>query len=175
MKTITADYGPSALATLRKLTKDIRVAMIATVTPEGALRSRPMATQEIDDEGQLWFFTADDSGKSREIAEEHAVNVVYAEPKDERYISISGTAAIVHNPEKMRELWNPLYKAFFPQGLEDPHLALLQIRVESAEYWDAPSSKMVQLYEMTKAAVLGEEPHLGDHARLNLRPTRPAR
>lgn len=174
MKTITAEqeHGPEAIAKLRELVKDVQFAMMTTVTPDGALHSRPMATLQVDDEGQLWFFTADDSGKSEDIAAEHAVNLSYAEPKNQRYISISGNASLEHDREKARELWKPIYKAYFPQGLDDPHLALLCVRVESAEYWDSPSSKAVQLFEMTRAALTGTAPRLGDHAKLDIRSAR---
>jgi general stress protein 26 len=172
MKTITAEHGPEAVAKLRELVKDVQFAMMTTVTPDGALRSRPMATLQVDDDGQLWFFTADDSGKSTDIAEEHAVNISYAEPKDQRYISVSGNATVERSPEKARELWKPVYKAYFPQGLDDPHLALLRVRVESAEYWDSPTSKAVQLFEMTRAALTGTTPRLGDHAKLDIRSAR---
>lgn len=169
MKTITAEHGPAAIARLRELINGIDIAMITTVTPDGALRSRPMATQEIDEEGVLWFFTSDDSGKAGDIAEEHAVNVSYAEPKQQRYVSVSGNATIVHDGGKARELWRPVFKAYFPRGLDDPHLALLRVGVESAEYWDSPSSKAVQLYEMSKAAAAGRTPDLGEHAKLDIR------
>lgn len=172
MKTITAERGPEAIAKLRELVKDVEFAMMTTVTPDGALRSRPMATLHVDHEGQLWFFTADDSGKAEDIAAEHAVNISYAEPKKQRYLSVSGNATVEQDRAKAREFWKPIYKAYFPQGVDDPHLALLRVRVESAEYWDSPGSKAVQLFEMTRAALTGEESRLGDHAKLDIRSAR---
>lgn len=171
MRTTTAAQDPEALDKLRELIDDINVAMVTTVTPDGILRSRPMVTQEFQSEGELWFFTADDSGKARDLAEEQAVNVCYAEPKDQRYISISGNATIVRDREKAKELWKPVLKAWFPKGLDDPHLALLRVRIEAAEYWDISANRMKQLFETAKARVEGEAPEPGDHHRVDIRAT----
>ena len=136
--------------------KDVRVAMLTTVEDDGSLRSRPMYTQQVEFDGELWFFTADDSGKVEEISREHQVNLSYAEPKDSRYVSVSGVAELVKDRSKIEELWSPMLKAWFEDGLDDPHLALLRVRVTEAEYWDDTSSKMSQLFGMVKAAVTND-------------------
>jgi general stress protein 26 len=129
-----------------------------------------MVAQDTPFDGDLWFFTADDAPKTEEIAREHQVAVAYAEPKDERYISLSGTAVITRDNNKAQELWKPIYKTWFPGGLADPHLALLHVRVEKAEYWDASSGKMVNLANMAKAAFTGTHPeNMGEHEKLNVR------
>lgn len=151
--------------------RDIDIAMITTVTPDGALRSRPMATREINDDGEIWFFTSDDSGKVDDLAQEHAVNVSYAEPKKQRYVSVTGSATITRDRERAKELWSPVLKAWFPGGIDDPHLALLCVRIETAEYWDSTSSKMVQLFEMAKAAATGHSADLGENTTVAVRAT----
>jgi len=119
--------------------------MITTVTPEGALRSRPMATQSATDDGLLWFFTSDDSGKAHDLEEEHAVNVSYADPVRNRYVSVTGNATLVRDSDKFHEFWRPEIEQFFPGGIDDPHLALLCVRIETAEYWDVSAGAMVSL------------------------------
>ncbi|CAA9554825.1 MAG: hypothetical protein AVDCRST_MAG86-120 [uncultured Truepera sp.] len=136
--------------------KDVRVAMLTTVEDNSSLRSRPMYTQQAEFDGELWFFTADDSGKVEEISREHQVNLSYAEPKNSRYVSVSGVAELVKDRSKLEELWSPMLKAWFKDGLDDPHLALLRVRVTEAEYWDDTSSKMSQLFGMVKAAVTND-------------------
>src|SRR5207253_1026725 len=125
---------------LAKLIKGIKFAMLTTADTDGTLHSRPMATQETDFDGALWFFTYADSGKVHELQQDRAVNVSYADPSSNRYVSVSGTAQVVHDRAKAKELWSPAHKAWFPDGLEDPNLALLRIQVTKAEYWDGPSS-----------------------------------
>jgi PPOX class probable F420-dependent enzyme len=141
---------------LRDLIKGIRVAMLTTVDEDGSLRSRPMATQKDDFEGELWFFTGADTAKTGEIARDQRVNLSYADPDDERYVSLSGTAELVRDRAKAKELWNPFLKAWFPQGVDDPNLVLLRVSVDKAEYWDSPSSKMVQLAGFLKAMATGK-------------------
>jgi general stress protein 26 len=172
MKTTTAASDPKAFAKLKELVHDIDIGMMTTVTVDGALRSRPMATRKFEDDGTLWFFTSDDSEKAHDLREEHAVNVSYAEPKHHRYVSVTGNATVVHDREKAKRLWTPAMKAYFPRGLEDPHLALLCVRIETTEYWDATTSKMVQLFEITKSAATGEKPELGENVRMDIRNVR---
>lgn len=141
---------------LRELIGDVKVAMLTTVEPDGSLRSRPMMTQKAEFDGTLWFFTGLSSAKVDEVQREQQVNVSYADPKSQVYVSVSGLAKISRDRTKMEELWSPLHKAWFPKGLEDPDLALLQVEVDKAEYWDSPSSKVVQLIGFVKAIATGK-------------------
>lgn len=141
---------------LNELIKDIQFAMLTTADEEGQLHSRPMATQREPFDGTLWFFTYYESGKSHELEKDHHVNVSYASPEQNRYVSLSGTARVFRDQAKAKELWNPALKAFFPQGLDDPNLALLRVDVQKAEYWDSPSSKVVQAFGFLKAVTTGK-------------------
>ena len=156
---------------LRDLIKGISFAMLTTVDEDGSLRSRPMQTQETEFNGELWFFTSASSPKVDEVQRDQRVNVSYADPDDNRYVSLSGTATLVRDREKIKELWKPVLKAWFPDGLEDPDLALLRVKVEKAEYWDSPSSKMVQLAGFLKAIATGQRlEYAGENEKLELDP-----
>jgi general stress protein 26 len=139
-----------------------------TTIDGGQLRSRPMSTQQFEFDGELWFFTSDNTHKIEEIAKDNRVCAAYSNPDDNVYLSISGRAEMVKDRAKIEELWSPVLKAWFPEGLEDPNLCLLKIPVESAEYWDAPSSKLVQLFGMVKAIATGQEADYGENKRINL-------
>jgi general stress protein 26 len=152
MKTTTAERDPGALAKLKALIDDIAVAMVVTVSVEGSLRSRPMLTQQVRDEGELWFFTSEDSETAHDLAEERAVNVAYSDPERNRFVSITGQATLLHDETKLGELWDPALTRYFPQGLDDPHLTLMRVRIEFADYWDVPSSRMVSLRLADKGA-----------------------
>lgn len=154
---------------LGKLIKGIRTAMLTTVESDGTLRSRPMATQDVEFDGTLWFFTAASSPKVRETRHNNNVSVTYQNGSDQVYVSVSGTAELVFDEAKKREFWTPLYKAWFPKGVDDPEVALLKVTVEKAEYWDAPSSSIVYLFGMAKALVTGKPlTEIGDHAKVEL-------
>ena len=152
---------------LRDLIEDINTAMLTTIDG-GVLRSRPMQTQETEFDGDLWFFTSSDTHKTEEIEKDNRVNVSYAKPSDNIYVSVSGTAEVVRDQRKIEELWNPAYKAWFPEGLDDSTLILLKINVEQAEYWDSSSSAVVHLYGFVKALATGERAQGGENEKINL-------
>ena len=118
---------------LAKLIKGIGVAMMTTRDDDGTLRARPMQTQNREFDGTLWFFTQAGSHKVDEINHEHQVNLSYAEPGDNRYDSGSGTATLVRDRAMIDELWTPVLKAWFPDGKDDPEVALLRVDVSKAE------------------------------------------
>ena len=151
-----------SLEQLKGMLEGIDFTMLTTVA-EGKLHSRPMSTQELDENGDLWFFTNDDSRKIEEVGGDNRVNAAYSDPDKNTYVSVFGTAKVVKDRAKMEELWNPIHKAWFPEGLDDPHICLLKVSVEEAEYWDAPSSKFVQVAGFVKAPVTGTEADYGDH------------
>jgi general stress protein 26 len=155
-------------AKLWDLIKDIQFAMMTTVDDDsGVLRSRPMAINQDRFDGQLWFFTYASSHKVLEVRQHQAVNVSFAEPEDQHYVSISGTAELVRDKAKAKELWKEPLRTWFPKGLDDPDLALLKVTVEQAEYWDSPSSTVVHAVGYVKSLVTGEPPKMGENKKLN--------
>jgi general stress protein 26 len=152
---------------LRELTEGIDFCMLTTID-DGSLRSRPMSTQEFDENGDLWFFTSDQTHKIDEIGRDSHVNVAYSKPSDSTYVSISGTAEVVKDKAKMEELWSPILKAWFPDGLGDPCLALLKINVDKAEYWETTSGKLVQLFGFVKALATGQSAEWGENRKIDL-------
>jgi general stress protein 26 len=154
---------------LGEMIKDIEFAMLTTVETDGTLRSRPMATQRVEFDGDLYFFTRASSPKVNETEQDHHVNLSYAAPDKQRYVSVSGMARVTRDRAKIEELWNPTLKAWFPEGLEDPELALLKVSVTQAEYWDSPSSAVVRLVGFMKALATGQTYAPGDNEKLDLR------
>ena len=161
------DTREESIKKLNDLIKDVKVAMLTTMD-WGVLRSRPMQTQEFEFDGELWFFTSTDTHKIDEIEKDRRVNASYASPASNTYVSVTGTAQIVQDKDKIEEMWNPIYKAWFPKGLDDPTLCLLKVLVEQAEYWDASSSTLVQIAGFVKALVTGERADGGEHGKVNL-------
>jgi general stress protein 26 len=158
-----------AIEKLKGFLEGIDFAMLTTFADD-KLHSRPMSTQELDENGDLWFFTSDDSRKIEEIERDNRINVAYSDPDGNTYVSVFGTAEVVKDRAKIEELWSPVYKAWFPEGINDPKVCLLRISVEDAEYWDAPNSKIVQLAGFVKALVTGQEADMGDHGTVKVNP-----
>ncbi|PKR77395.1 general stress protein [Halalkalibacillus sediminis] len=123
------------IETLRELIKDIDTAMLTTATEEG-LVSRPMKTQEVEFDGDLWFFTKKETDKFDQILHEQDVNVAYA---GDSYVSVRGRAEIVEDTEKKKELWNKGLDKFMQTSYDDPTVVLIKVNAEAAEYWDSGS------------------------------------
>jgi len=158
----------------RDLIKDIRFAMFTTRQADGSLRSRPMTTQNDPDDPDghhpsLWFFASLTGEPVADLQQDPAVNVGYADPGRDSYVSVSGKATIVDDGERKKRLWSKFAEAWFPGGPEDPDLALIRVQIEQAEYWDVKESKVTQLFKMVKANITRERPtDMGAHGRVGL-------
>lgn len=157
-----------SLEKLRDMVKDIDFCMLTTVDTDGALRSRPMsANGEIDPDGDIWFFTGVSSHKVSEISNSPKVNVSFADPKNQKYVSITGSAELVRDRKRIDELWKPEFKMWFPEGKNDPEVALLRIAPEKAEYWDSPSSTISFALDFVSSLVTGKQPDFGENKKLD--------
>lgn len=123
--------------------KDIRIAMLTTLESDNTLHSRPMITQDTEFDGDLWFFTQASAPKVEEVQQHQQVNLSYVKPNDDLYISVSGTAQLVRDRAEIKKRWKPDYQTWFPNGEDDPDLALLKVTVTRAEYWNMPSKGML--------------------------------
>ena len=150
------------LSRLAELIGDAEVAMLTTEDADGALRSRPLMTLQMDEGGRLWFFTELSTRKVGEMDQHRQVNLSYADVARQSFVSVSGRVRMLRDPQKARELWTQRLKPWFPSGLEDPDLGLLEVTVEQAEYWDVPASRMQRLFGLT-AAGEGQEGQPGEH------------
>ncbi len=131
--------------------------MLITITPDRMIRARPMAIQEPGraQGGDLWFFTSDESGKVQEISHEQNVGVACFRPSDRAWLSISGTAVTERDPDEIRRLWNASATTYFPKGPDDPHLAIVKVKISRAEYWAPAGGRLRVLYDIMKARVRG--------------------
>ena len=156
---------------LWKMIKDIRFAMFTTRHGNGHLHARPMTTQNkaLEADDSLWFFMSKSGDPVDDLKANPAVGLVYADPSSDTYVSVSGTAAMLEDAAKKQQLWNKAAEAWFPGGPGDPDLALVQVQVIHANYWDVKESKLVQLLAMAKAVATGKPPTLGEHAEVRLR------
>ena len=161
----------TAHETLWKLIKDIRFGMLTHSTATGMLHAHPLTTlnRSVDAQADLYFFIPKTGELYERLLTDGEVNVSYANPDDDSYVSLSGQARVTEDHAQKQALWSPMAKAWFPGGVSDPNLALLAVRIRHAEYWDVEESKMVQLFKMAKAAITGEPPRqLGEHKELTL-------
>ncbi|MFD6567812.1 pyridoxamine 5'-phosphate oxidase family protein [Micromonospora profundi] len=152
-----------ARARVTELVREARICMFTTIGLDGRLVSRPMGLQEAEFDGDLWFFASADSAKVRQIRVNPEVNVAFSDQRRSAWVSVAGTASEGFDRDRAEQLWNPVLKVWFPQGPETPGLTLIKVHASSAEYWDSPSSTVVNLFGFAKAVVTGQPPAPGEN------------
>lgn len=155
-------FGAEALAKVGELIQGIHIAMMTTLAGGGTMSSRPMAVQNKPFDGTLWFLTRAGSEKVDELAQDSEVMLSFAEPKDSKYVALKGRASVSQDRAKIHELWNPMYKAWFPKGEDDPEIAVLRVDVREGDYWEASSSRLVMMAKYAMAAATGGTVPVGD-------------
>ena len=150
---------------VRELMKDTRIVMLTSVDADGRLVSKPMATQDVEFDGDLWFVAERSSHKVANIGRNPHVNVAFS--SNDSWVSLSGEASVVDDQAKLEEYWNTFTDAWMEGGPENPNNILIKVDADSAEYWDSPGSKVTQVVNLIKAKVTGER-FEGDNEKVDL-------
>src|SRR5215204_5119687 len=145
----------------------VGVCMLTTRFP-GGLRARPVEARPDRAAGLIFFVTDLRSGKEDEIEAEHDVGLVFIDPKDKAYLSITATAQVLQDHAKVREIWKSTDDLWW-NGPDDPNVCVLCAQPLTAELWDGPSSKTVAAYEFAKAKLTGKKPKLGENRKVTVR------
>lgn len=157
---------------LRELLANFSTAMLITHTDEHHLRTVPMAIAKVDEDGTIWFVTGRESGKAHDIETNAAIEIVCMKEFTE-YLSVHAHATLSRDMEKIDEVWDQRFRAWFPEGRTDPNLMLIRAQPVRAEFWDNSGWKGVQYkFREWKAAMTGTQPEVEEgtqHGVLNLK------
>jgi general stress protein 26 len=134
---------------------------------DGGLRARPLEARPDRAAGVIWFVTDLRSGKEHEIEAEHDVGLVFIDPKDKAYLSITARAQVRRDHAKAAEIWKSTDNAWW-HGPDDPRVCVLHVQPLTAELWDGPSSRIVAAFEFAKARLTGEKPNLGENRKVTV-------
>ena len=154
------------ISRLAELAKGIRIAMLTTVDEEGHFISVPMAQQEVEFDGDLWFFAERDSRVVRNLTLNPHLGVTLS--SSDTWISIDGDGEVVQDPAKARELWNSWVEAWLPQGPDDPNVVLIKVTGHGAEYWDTPGGRAASILSFAKAKITGKRYEGAENERVDL-------
>lgn len=132
MSKLTNRLKQEDVKTFRELIKGIDIAMVTTMSEEG-LVSRPMKTQDVEFDGDLWFFTKKQTDKYEEIKHDAHINVTYV---GKSYVSVRGKAEIVEDVDKKKEYWNKAHEKIMQTTYDDPNVIMIKVKAEAAEYWE---------------------------------------
>jgi len=149
-----------------ELLKGERFGFLTTITMDGRLTSRPMTLQEVEFDGDLWFFAERDSNPVQHITASPEVNVGVG--SGGTWVSLTGDAVVVEDTARKRELWNSGVAAWFPQGPDDDSVVLIKVEADSAEYWDTPGGRLATVLSFAKAKVTGQRIDAGENEKVDL-------
>lgn len=142
-------------ATVRELIRNTRIAMLTHADEHGQLIAKPMATQDVDFDGTVYFIAKRTSDQVQDLQQRPSVNVAYA--GEGAWVSLTGTALVLNDVDKLQELWDTFTGSWLEGGPENPDNVLIEVTGRSAEYWDTPGGgKVTQVANLVKAKVTGE-------------------
>ena len=149
--------GSEGIEKMKDLIKSADMCMFATNLNETPIPARPMSTREVDEEGNIWFYSRSTSKKNEEIKTDKRVQLFYSNPSSSEFLNISGNAVIIKDAKKAKELWSVWAKTWFPDGVTDPELTLIKVQPTNVNYWDTKHNRMVSLIKIMAGALTGKE------------------
>lgn len=155
------------LQKMRQLIDVPKIVMMATRLDKIPFSICPMILIQMDEQGDLWYFAAKNSDHFKDIEYDNRVQVIYTNEHEQKYISIFGNATHIIDPKKVEELWSPILKTWF-EGKDDPKLALLNINMENAYYWESTQNKLVSFFNMGKSTLDDSDPEIENKGYINM-------
>ena len=155
---------------LYDMIKSVKIAMMTTVEGNGTLHTRPMANQEADASGDLWFFAHKGSAVEGEIGGNSQVALGFAEPGGSDWVALSGTATLSTDRATIHDKWNEILSAWFPKGKDDPDIVLIRVNPHQGEFWDTKSGLLYTVSSFVKSKLTGSGPadSLADNEKVTL-------
>ncbi len=142
---------------LREMVEQINICMFCTTDTELDVPScRPMSAQSVDNDGSIWFFSSISSGKNADIEADKHVRLYFSHPIKSKFLVVYGEAEIVIDRKKAEELWNPLVKTWFKDGIDDLDISLIKVSTRNAHYWDVEGNKMINFFKMVASVAMGK-------------------
>lgn len=164
-----------AILKLKELVKHESICHLCTNLTHLPIDTRPMSTQEVDDDGAIWFMTSKKTQQITDIQNDNKVQLFYSNTSNYEFLSVFGSASISTDKAKIKKLWTPLAKSWFTKGVNDPDITLIKVVPENTYYWDTKSSKLVSLVKMLVSTVTGKAPDDGVEGKLNVKSKAPAK
>jgi general stress protein 26 len=149
--------GKEAVDKLKELVKEAETCFFCTSdsgSPTGG--ARPMSVRDVDDQGNLWFLSADDSHKNAAIAQDPSVKLYFKGSKHSDFLSIQGSASITRDQAVIKRLWGFLLKTWFTEGEDDPRITAIKVVPDNAYYWDTKHGIAVAGVKILVGAVIGK-------------------
>jgi general stress protein 26 len=149
--------GQEAIEQIKEIVKKAQTCFFCTAqSTGGSSGARPMSVQQVDDVGNLWFLSAYDSHKNAEIALDPAVKLYFQGSAHSDFLQLDGHATISRDKAKIKELWEPIIKTWFTEGVDDPRITVIQVMPADGYYWDTKHGNAVAGIKMLIGAAVGK-------------------
>ena len=150
-------FGEEAGKKIKEMAKSANTCYFCTkITTGQPLKVRPMSVQKVDDDGTFWFLSADDSHKNADIQADPNVHMLFQGSSYSDFLSIYGVATISKDKEIIKELWEPILKAWFTEGIDDPRITAIKVEAKEGYYWDNKHGNVVAFAKTLVGAALGK-------------------
>jgi general stress protein 26 len=157
-----------AVKKLQDLTDKIEICMFCTYTKDQQMECTPMTTQKTDDGGNIWFISDKNSDRNHNLLQNKIVDLLYAHPGKESFVSVHGTAEIIYDKKVIEEMWSPMAKAWFKEGKEDPNISIIKVTPTEGKYWDTKNGKMISFLKLIAAAAGDKTVNVGVEGNLKM-------
>lgn len=149
--------GGEAGEKLKELVKKAKNCFFCTeLGKNGPLTTRPMSVQHIEDDGTCWFLSATDSKKNAQLAKDNRVQLLFQGSTYSDFVTITGEAIVSRDKVRIRELWEPILKTWFTEGVDDPRISVIEVRPSEGYYWDTKHGQVVAFVKQVAGALTGK-------------------
>ena len=136
---------------------DTKMCMFSSSLNLVSCNTRPMAIQQVEDDGTIWFFSDADSEKNKEIEDGNWIQLLLMNNSSSAYLCLFGIAGIITDIEKLKKLWNVFLKTWFNEGPEDTNVSLIKITPQNGHYRDTKNNKIISTFKIAIGAIMGKE------------------
>lgn len=147
-------YGNNSIKKIAELAEE-QTCFFSTLDGN-KISTRPMSVLKVDDDGNLWFLSANDSTQNKEIQENSAVNLYFQGSTHSNFMYLSGQASITEDKDLIKELWNPFFKTWFTEGEDDPRISVIKFTTEDGYYWDTKHGNFISGIKILIGAAIGK-------------------
>lgn len=149
--------GEEAIEKVKQMVEKAGTCFFCTSIKSGQpFNTRPMAAQKTDDEGNVYFLSASDSKHNAEIEDDPMVQLLFQGSAYDDFLNIYGEATISTDKTVIKELWNPMMKTWFTEGIDDPRITVIQVAAQEGYYWDTKHGKLVSFFKQLVGAAIGQ-------------------
>ncbi len=148
--------GSEAIKKIKELAENETCFFTTAITTGKPLNVRPMSAQKIDENGSLYFLSANDSQKNQQLAHDPNVQLLFQGSSHSEFLSIYGLATISTDKNLIKELWEPILKVWFTEGEDDPRITVIIVTPTAGYYWDNKHGNAIAMVKMAAGAILGK-------------------